>query len=394
MRWSRRLASVTGAAASVAAVLSFAAPANAAYTPQALTLPWTPAGAVHSSLASGNVVYLGGKLDGTGGIAAIDATTGNLLWMVPANNDVHALTLSPDGSTLYAGGDFSTVDGMTHRHLVAINVADHTVLPNWKAGAAGEVRDLVVYGSDLIVAGKITNVAGTAHRGIGAVNAATGKFDPAFNFTADDDVLGLAVTGTTLLLSGSFHHINGQTRNELASINMATNTLTGWVPAKLCSTCDQYWDVQTDGVNAYVGTSGFQGFLGAYNLATGRSAWTTSRGFPAIVSTDGDVQTLYLAGDGELYFGGHFAHFVRSSSGSGTQAAIDQGVVAAVFASSGLVDTAFKPRIYKTYPGGWAITGAAGKLWLGGDFGGEGIPTKTGTVKNNKVPYWAAYQAQ
>jgi hypothetical protein len=364
----------------MAAVLSFAAPANAAYSRQALTLPWNPAGPVHSSLASGSVVYLGGKLDGTGGIAAIDASSGNLLWLVPANNDVHSLTLSPDGTTLYAGGKFTTVAGTTHRHLVSINVADHTVNANWKAGAAGEVRDLVVSGNDLIVAGKITNVAGVAHRGIGAVIAATGKADPAFTFQADDDVLGLAVTGTTLLISGSFHHINGQTRNELASIDLATNTLTPWAPAKLCSTCDQYWDVQTDGVNAYVGTSGYQGFLGAFNLTTARQPWP-------LVSTDGDVQALWLAGDGELYFCGHFAHYVRSYPSN----PIDQGVIAAVFASTGRVDTAFTPRIYKTYPGGWTITSAGGKLWLGGDFGGEGITTSTGAVKNNNKPYLAAF---
>jgi hypothetical protein len=374
MRWTRRLACPIATATAVIAALGFAAPANASYAKAPLTLGWHPAGPVHSSLTLNGIVYLGGKLDGTGGIAAVDAASGDLLWMVPANNDVRALTLSPDGSRLYAGGQFSSVDGATHRHLVAIDLADHTVVSNWKAGAAGTVRDLVVFGNDLYVAGKITSVGGVSHRGIGAVLTTTGKPDPAFTFTADNDVLGLALNGSQLLLSGSFSHISGAFRSNLASIDLTTNALTSWAPAKLCSSCDQYWDVQTDGVNAYVGTSGFQGFLGAFNLTTGRQPWR-------LIATDGDVQTLRLAGDGELYFGGHFAHYISDGVNR-----LDQGVVGALYTATGRLDTSFTPKIYKTYPGGWAITSTPDKLWVGGDFGGEQV-----NGKNNKLPYLAAY---
>jgi len=385
MRWTRRIATVAAAAASVATVVGFAAPANAAYAPQALTLPWHPAGVVHSSLASNGVLYLGGKLDGTGGIAAVNATTGALLWQVPANNDVHALALSPDGSTLYAGGKFSAVAGVTHRHLVAINVADHTVLAKWKAGAAGEVRDLLVYGNDLYVAGAITSIAGVAHRGIGAVNAATGKLDASFTFTANNDVFGLTMAGTRLLLSGSFTQVNTSPRNELASIDLATNTLTSWAPAKLCRDCDQYWDVVTDGTNAYVGTSGLQGFLGAFNLTTGQQPWQ-------IVSADGDVQALALGNDGRLYYGGHFAHWTQSGYAIfSPQHPVSVTNVAALFTANGQIDTAFTPRIYKPYPGVWALTATAGRLWVGGDFQGEGVTGSNGVVKNNKLPFLAAY---
>ena len=88
-----------------------------------------------ASLASNGVVYLGGKLDGTGGIAAVDAASGNLLWQVPANNDVRALALSADGSTLYAGGNFTTVNGVTHRHVAALNTADHSLVSAFKGVA-------------------------------------------------------------------------------------------------------------------------------------------------------------------------------------------------------------------------------------------------------------------
>lgn len=384
MRWTRRIATVATGVAAITAAVGLSA-ANAAYTPQALTLPWHPTGPVHSSLAGNGVLYVGGKLDGVGGIAALDPASGNVLWTLPADKDVRALALSPDGSTLYAGGTFATVGGATHRHLVAINTSDHTVIANWKASAAGEVRDLRVYGTDLYVAGKITKVDGAVHRGIGAVVASTGKIDAGFTIQADNDVLGLTMAGTRLILSGSFAHVNGAPRSNLASIDLSTNTLTGWAPAKLCTGCDQYWDVVTDGTNAYVGTSGLQGFMGAFNLTTGRQPWQ-------IVSADGDVQALWLDPDGTLYLGGHFAHWVNSGFATfNPRNPVSVTNLAAVNSATGQPIAAFNPRIYKPYPGVWTITATGGKLWAGGDFTGEGIPTKAGGVQNNKLPYIAAY---
>ena len=77
-----------------------------------------------------------------------------------------------------------------------------------------------------------------------------------------------------------------------------------WSPAKLCSNCDQYWDVQTDGTNAYVATSG--NAAGAFRLATGQPTWKTIRG-------TGDFQAAWVPGDGRVYYGGHFGEGVWSS---------------------------------------------------------------------------------
>jgi hypothetical protein len=373
MRRSRRFAFLTTAV--VAIVLGSTAAAHASYSQVPLSLPWHPAGPVHSSVSRAGVVYVGGKLDGTGGIAALDAATGNLLWQIPTSSDVRALALSDDGSRLFAGGSFTTVAGQTSRHVAAINVAGHSVVAGWKGRAAGMVRDLVVRGNTLYIAGKITKVDGVAQRGMGAVDATTGLRDASFGFSADNDVLGLALTGTRLVISGSFTQVNGVPRASLASIDLATDTLTGWAPARLCSDCTQYWDVQTDGTNAYVATSGNAG--GAFNLATGQQPWRIIRG-------DGDFQAVWLPGDGRVYYGGHFGQEIWS--GFAKVNVVTASVVAAVFISSGQIDTAWTPKIYKTYPGCWTFTSTDGKLWFGGDFGGEQV---NGT--NNKMPYLAAY---
>jgi hypothetical protein len=376
MRWTRRLAYLTAAASAVVGVFGLAAPANASYTKEPMTLGWSPAGPVHSSASGGGVVYVGGKLDGTGGIAAVDAATGNLLWQIPANGDVRALTLSPDGSRLYAGGGFSIVDGATHKHLVVIQTSDHSIVSPWKGTASGMVRDLVVNGDTLFVGGAFAKLNGVANKGIGAVNATTGVRDATFNHVADGDVEGLTLTPTSLLLVGTFLHIDGQARASLASINLSDFSLTSWAPRRFCS-CDTFWDVQTDGTWAYVGASGGGGNFAAINLVTGQQRW-------AYVHADGDVQSVFLAGDGKAYLGGHFGTSIYNTANYRNPVAVT--VVAAVDMANGQPDPTFTPKIYKTYPGCWAFTSTPGRLWVGGDFTGE-----LQNARNNHKPYLAAY---
>src|SRR3954452_2426935 len=219
------LSTVVGA---VAIVLGFASAAHASYTKEPVTLGWHPAGPVHSSVSAGGVVYLGGKLDGTGGIAAVNAATGNLLWLVPAGNDVRALALSSDGSRLFAGGSFTTVGGQTRKHLAAINTSDHSLVTPWKGTASGMVRDLVVSGDTVYAGGTFSRLGGAANKGIGAFSATTGARVTTFNHSADSGVMGLALTSNKLLLSGTFTQIDGQPRASLAAINLSTNSLTSW----------------------------------------------------------------------------------------------------------------------------------------------------------------------
>jgi hypothetical protein len=361
----------------LAVVLACVAPANAQYKPQPLSLAWHPAGPVHSSVSRDGVVYLGGKLDGTGGIAAVDAGTGDLLWLLPTNDDVRALALSDDGSRLFGGGSFTAVDGQTRKHLVAINVADHAPVAAWKGTASGVVRDLVVNGDTLFVAGKFSSIAGATSKGIGAVSATTGARITSFNHSVDLGVMGLALTSDRLILSGTFTQVDGQHRASLAAIDLSTYALTSWAPPRFCP-CDTYWDVQTAGSWAYVGASGSGGGnFAAFNLDTGAQRWP-------YVHADGDVQTVWLPGDGMVYVGGHFGQQIyRTGSPHNVVTATS---VAALNPVTGFPNPTFTPKIYKTYPGVWALTSTSSRLWVGGDFTGE-----LQNTANNHKPYLAAY---
>ncbi len=88
--------------------------------------------AVRAIVRVGNVVYLGGDFtqltSPTGTVfprqylAAVDATTGQVLpWNPSADRPVYSLAASPDGTRIYAGGQFRFIGGQARTRLAAIN---------------------------------------------------------------------------------------------------------------------------------------------------------------------------------------------------------------------------------------------------------------------------------
>jgi len=113
---------------------------------------WQTDGRVRAIDYSGGVVYIGGSFThvrppgGTSGqvvrnhVAAFDAATGSLLpWNPNANGAVRALVVA--GSTVYIGGDFSTVGGHARSHVAAVDKAG--VLLPWNPRASGTVHAIV-----------------------------------------------------------------------------------------------------------------------------------------------------------------------------------------------------------------------------------------------------------
>ena len=369
---SRSWAVIAGLTLSLAGLVGLAAPASAAYSSTPVRLAWTPDGPVHAVAVSSDRIYVGGTFTGTGGIAALDAATGALLWSASTDGDVRALAVSADGSRLLAGGSFLTVNGTTHKRLVALSAVDGSVVTTWTARATAIVRDLVVDGDTLYIGGKFGSLNGVSQHGLGAVVVSTGQRDATFQAFTDKTVYGLAKAGSTLVVSGSFTVANGIARHSLASFDLSDGALTTWAPARICPTCNNYWDIAVDERNVYVGSSGPGGQLAAFDLVTGQQPWP-------YVHTDGDVQALAVADDGLVYIGGHFAQYVANTSNP-------RKLLAAVNRTTGLVDPEFAPRLHTSYPGVWAMAASPTTLFAGGDFSGVDV----GGV-NNHVPYLAAF---
>ena len=159
---------------------------------------WIPNGQVWAMAVTSTRVYLGGdftKLTNpvTGesvarrNLAAIDRATGNpSSWRVDVvenpqsgglsggyrtNPGVGALMVS--GSTIYVGGDFTSIDGVDRNFAAAVSTSG-SVLP-FNPNPDGRVWDFVEDGSNLIMAGNFNKVpagAGAVGQRVGVARAA------------------------------------------------------------------------------------------------------------------------------------------------------------------------------------------------------------------------------
>ena len=83
---------------------------------------------------------------------------------VPAvNGRVYAMAASEDGSTLYLGGEFTTVDGAARARLAAVDATTGALITGWKANAPGEVSALAVSGYRLYVGGLFKKIDVSRH---------------------------------------------------------------------------------------------------------------------------------------------------------------------------------------------------------------------------------------
>src|SRR3712207_3803125 len=83
VRGLARLRTAIVIVASAATVVGLAPAASAAYTVEPVGPSWVPNGGVHAVVADGDRVYVGGSF--TGGVAALTADTGRLLWLGNTN---------------------------------------------------------------------------------------------------------------------------------------------------------------------------------------------------------------------------------------------------------------------------------------------------------------------
>jgi hypothetical protein len=319
----------------------------------------------------------------TGGLVALNANGGQLLWNANANGDVTALALN--GDHLLLGGAFTTVGGATHRKIASVFTSNGAVDKTFKGTAGGTVRDIVVANGNAYFAGAFTNHGGMTQTGLGAVNATTGALVSSFTASANGNVYALATDGNRLFFGGKFTAVaqtaggTAQTRNELASVTLSTNTLDSWAPVQACTGCNVVWDMTLDQAKNRLYTVGRNGgTLFTVDTATGATVFKAPGGF------NGDSQAVTLSPDGHVYVGGHFT---TVKIGGVTYSRI----LVAEFDVSGSKPTlqGFSARFVTTYPGVWAMASTSSYLYVGGAFTAAG-PKINGS---NAYPYFAIVPA-
>lgn len=203
-------------------------------------------GVVWQQTTIGNTVYAAGSFStarpagsaaGTNevhrsNLLAFDVVTGALKTDFVADLDAQAktVTASPDGTRLYVGGDFTTVNGFAHQRVAALDPTTGDPVPGFTAGANGQVSALVASADTVYLGGAFSTVNGHTAVRLGAVAASTGAFLPAFRASAAGgsvQALALAPDASKLVVGGSFTTLDGSgdPGYGLGAVNPATGDL-------------------------------------------------------------------------------------------------------------------------------------------------------------------------
>ncbi|MFC2177196.1 LamG-like jellyroll fold domain-containing protein [Actinomycetota bacterium] len=371
----------------------------------------------------GNTIYVGGQFlevvrrrnephHDQPFLAAFDATSGVWIdwWRPELNGTVYALEAAPDGSRLYVGGEFTSVNGIGDTQgLVALDPATGKVDGTFTAqieGAdnsptPGAVRTIRAVSNWVYIGGSINFVTGPNRNSrvrvnkVARLSAANGTPDPTWlPAVRDGSVWGLDVdeSRNRVYLVGFFESINylPDTGNFIAVRTSDGSPITGLnrFPA-LSPNQPHQFEVLVDGNNVWtVGAQHVIQKLNATDLTIDRR-WFT--GFEPGYHIGGDFQSIGVLDD-RIYASCHCWGVIRELPNSVTTLgeAMDieplagevQGIMAFDRGTGDWISS-FLPDIFGQI-GGWAMHGAGdGCLWAGGDFNRrvEGDLWRNGVVR-------------
>ncbi len=318
-------------------------------------------GRVNALVRVGDRVYIGGdftQLLGHNGeivprqyLAAVDATTGQpVAWDPGADDVVLALAASPDGTTIYAGGQFKHVGTLTRTRIAAIDATTGAVRP-WSPTATSLIRTISTLGNRVYVGGQFTTVAGqgganTARLRLAAFDATNGSlttWNPSVNASPRDM---LVTPDGRVIVVGDFTTVGGSPSNFIASLDATTGALLPWSGHPGDAT---QGIAQGPGrVFVGVGTGAGGNQVVAFDITSGAQQW--------LAQGDGDVTDVAYM-DGVLYAGGHFD----------TIAGQPRARLAAFNPSSGALRADWTPSVNTTIAVVAMIAGGS-KLYVGGGF--------------------------
>lgn len=183
-----------------------------------------------------------------------------------AGGTVWAMDVSPDGSTLYVGGDFNKIDGQRAEHVAAFDAATGTFKGQvgWN-GVNNRVQALAAApdGKTLYVGGNFTKANWADRNDLVAFNLADGSlvssFAPAVTSAVSNQALGVLALGVSadsskVYVGGTFRVVNGQTRQGLAAVAAADGSLLpGWKTTYLSAPYSFATSIDVANGNVYVG---------------------------------------------------------------------------------------------------------------------------------------------
>lgn len=415
------LAVVASAALAMALGVSAIVPAAADSAPPVAADPANPAtvtadglptvqidGVVWQQVIVGNTVYAAGSF-GTArparspagsdtvvrrNILAYNLMTGELLPFAPElNAQALSIAAAPDGSRIYVGGDFTSVNGATVWRVAALNPVSGALITSFVPKVAATVRAIVPTAGTVYLGGLFTAVGSVARNRLAAVQASDGALTGWAPSAEGGRVNALALSpdGSRVVVGGVFTTLNGSADPGygLAAVDTANGGLLPWaangrvrnggINAGITSLSGDADNVYATG---YVfGTGGNLEGIVAANWDGGTITW--------LDDCHGDSYAVFAAGD-VIYKAGH-AHYCGNIGGyPQTEPWNFQRALAYSKAATGTIvrdplgypnwTGLPAPALLNWFPnmdagtftgqgqGPWAVTGNSGYVVMGGEF--------------------------
>jgi hypothetical protein len=224
--------------------------------------------AVRALATLGDRLYVGGQFTSIGSLSQARVASVNLTsrtldtgFRPVLNNTVHALSVAPNGSAVYAGGSFTTVNGASRRYLVGLNrtggaptsarfamSSNYPVLAldtndtgtrvyaaiagagnqvasfstssgtkYWRQYADGDVQAVSYYGGNVFF-GFHESFQNNTNLKLLAADANTGVLESAFRPTVNsyNGIWALDATSRGVVAGGEFTRVNGVNAGRLA----------------------------------------------------------------------------------------------------------------------------------------------------------------------------------
>ncbi|GAA3945138.1 hypothetical protein GCM10023085_29080 [Actinomadura viridis] len=258
-----------------------APPAGTPPTVSADPLPtWQVNGVVWSMATVGDTVYATGNFTkarppGTAAgsaqevdrknLLAFDIKTGDLVTSFDHELDGQGLRVvaSPDGSRVYVGGEFTTVDGQPRSRLAAFDTATGALVPGFAPTVSNKVRAIAATDSTVYFGGNFFNVNGKSRTRLAAVRASDGANIDTWKPTADDDevfAMAMAPGNARVLVGGRFQQLNATSKVGIGAIDATTGALAPWssrpIPTRDGTRYSYVTDLHVSGDTVYASANG------------------------------------------------------------------------------------------------------------------------------------------
>ena len=202
------------------------------------SFPWViDGGAATTAVQIGSRVYLGGSFQGIarrsdviGPVAAFDARSGQLALADPALAGAQVNAVVGDGAGGWFVGGLFVVDGQRRQLLRYDASGRRTPWALDVGGAFAEVYALKRVGTTLYLGGNFTSLAGQSRSLAAALDIPGEAVLPWNPSVTGTGVFAIEAQGAEVFLGGLFSAVAGTPRTDLASVHNITAALTPWAP--------------------------------------------------------------------------------------------------------------------------------------------------------------------